>query len=176
MRFLFGLLFSLLLRLLLRRLFRFLGLGLWLYRLFDLVGQFLHRAFGRFAQILAGAGHFLLDAVQYGADHQFAIKVDGADGVVVARHRKVDSFGFAVGIDDSDNRNVQLIGLGDGNGLLIGVDNHQDIRQGTHFLDAAERPFELGPLPGKAKKLFFGQANGFPRQLFVEVPQALDGI
>jgi hypothetical protein len=48
---------------------------------------------------------------------------DGADGVVVARDRVLDLVRVAVGVEDRDDRDAELVRLVDGEVLLLGVDD-----------------------------------------------------
>ena len=41
-----------------------------------------------------------------------------------------------------DDRNAELLGLGDGDLLLVGVDHEQQVGQPAHLLDAAQRRVE----------------------------------
>ena len=64
-------------------------------------------------------------ALDGGVSHSSSDQADGADSVVVAGDHVVDLVGIAVGIDNSDNGNVQLAGLSDGVALLAGVNDEQ---------------------------------------------------
>ena len=68
-----------------------------------------------------------LDAVDRGARDQVAIERDGAAGVVIAGDRMADAVRIAIEVDDRDDRHMQLARLGDGDRLLVGVDDeHRD--------------------------------------------------
>ena len=58
-----------------------------------------------------------------GGDYQ----ADGADGVIVAGDNIVELVRVAVRIDDGDDGDVQLAGLGDGVALLAGVNDEQEM-------------------------------------------------
>ena len=60
---------------------------------------------------------------------------DRTDGVVVARDREVDLVGIAVGVEDADDRDVQLARLVDGEVLALGVD---DPDRGGRLLQVAD--------------------------------------
>ncbi len=44
-------------------------------------------------------------------------------------------------------------------GFLVGVDHEQHVRKATHFLDAAERAFQLVAFTQKAEQFLLGQAR-----------------
>ena len=68
---------------------------------------------------------------------------DRADRVVVARDLVVDLVGVAVRVEDRDDRDAELARLGDGDVLLLGVDDPHRARELRHVADAAERALEL---------------------------------
>ena len=59
-------------------------------------------------------------------------QLDGADCVVVARDDVIDLVRVAVGIDDSDDRNAQLLGFANSDFLLSRVNDEQRARQLVH--------------------------------------------
>ena len=59
-----------------------------------------------------------LQALGDGGGDDLGEQSRGTDRVVVARDRVVDEVGIAVGVQDRDDRDVQLAGLGDGEVLL----------------------------------------------------------
>src|SRR5579863_7021703 len=63
---------------------------------------------------------------------------DGAEGVIVTGDDVVDDGGVAVGVDDGDDRDAELAGFGDGDGLVVGVDDEEGVGQALHALDAGE--------------------------------------
>ena len=76
-----------------------------------------------------------------------------ADGVVVARDHVGDHVGVAVGVDDGDDRQSELVGLGDRDVLLLGVDHEDGVGQLVEAADAAEVALELLELTGVAQRL-----------------------
>src|SRR3712207_8177954 len=54
---------------------------------------------------------------------------DAADRVVVARDLVVDLVGVAVGVEDRDDRDLQLARLADGDVLLLGVHDRSEERR-----------------------------------------------
>src|SRR5690606_4743675 len=81
----------------------------------------------------------------------------GADGVIVAGDHVVDTFRAAVGIDDADNRNAQLVGFGDGNALVLDVDHEDGIGQAAHVLDTAQAAIQFFQITGAHQRFFLGQ-------------------
>ena len=69
--------------------------------------------------------------------------MDGAHGVIVARDDIVDAVRRAVGVDDGDDRNPELVGFVDRNLLVADIDHEQHIRQPLHVLDATQAAPEL---------------------------------
>src|SRR5699024_1474905 len=67
-------------------------------------------------------------------------------GVVVAGDDVIDLVGIAVGIDNGDDGDVQLAGLGHSNALLVGVNDEHGLGQTLHVLDAAQILLQLGHL------------------------------
>jgi hypothetical protein len=66
-------------------------------------------------------GLFALLALDHGVGHHGGDELDGADGVIVAGNGVVDLVGIAVGIGNSDDRDAELVRLGDSVTLLAGV-------------------------------------------------------
>ena len=71
---------------------------------------------------------------------------DRAQRVVVAGDDVVDFVGIAVGVDDADDRDLQLARLVDRDLLLAGVDDEQRVGQPRHVADAFEVLLELALL------------------------------
>ena len=82
--------------------------------LFNLLGLFLGSGF-----LSVGA----LTAFLHGVGHGGSDQADGANRVVVRGDDVVDLVRVAVGVDDGDDRDVQLAGLSDGVVLLAGVND-----------------------------------------------------
>src|SRR4029077_17930912 len=68
---------------------------------------------------------------------------DGAQRIVVARDDEVDFVGIAVGVDDADDRDLELARLVDGNLFLAGVDHEDRVGQPAHVADAFQVLLEL---------------------------------
>ncbi len=85
--------------------------------------------------------------------HHAAEERAGADGVVVARDHVGDHVGVTVGVDDRDDRQAQLVGLGYRDVLLLGVDHEDGVGQLVQSADPPEVALELLQLPGVAERL-----------------------
>ena len=81
----------------------------------------------------------LLNCVSDHATHQ-CIRTNC---IVVARDRELDHIGVDVCVDDGDHGNLQLVGLGDRNVLLLGVEDEHSIRTLVHATDTAEVLLQL---------------------------------
>src|SRR5262245_32914583 len=121
------------------------------------------RLLGR-AEIGADRSLRPLDAVDRRARDQVAIERDGAAGVVVAGDGMADAVGIAIRVHHRHHRHVQLARLGDGDRLLVGVDDEHEIGKRSHVLDAAEGPLELLLLAGELEQLLLGEAVSFTLQ------------
>src|SRR5207247_1688768 len=64
---------------------------------------------------------------------------DGADGVVVARDLVVDQVRVTVRVDHRHHRDAELVGLLDGDLLLLGIDHEERVGELAQPLDAAQR-------------------------------------
>src|SRR5688572_13751052 len=73
-------------------------------------------------------------------------EADGAQRVVVARDDEVDFVRVAVGVDDADDRNLELARLVDGDLFLAGVDDEDGVGQARHVADALEVLLKLALL------------------------------
>ena len=71
------------------------------------------------------------------------ISAAAADRVVVAGDDVVDLVRVAVGVDEADDRDLELARLLDDDRLLAGVDHEDGGRQAVHAADAAEVLLEL---------------------------------
>jgi hypothetical protein len=109
--------------------------------------------------------------------HRGDVQPDGADGVIVAGNDEVHTVRIAVGIDDAENRNAQLVGFLDGNVLVHHVHHEQRIRQAAHVLDAADAALELFQVALHGQRLALReQLEGTVLGLGLQVVQALDGL
>ena len=97
------------------------------------------------APAAGGAGPLLGDepTLDDGVGHHPAQQGARADGVVVARDHVGDHVGVAVGVDHRHDRHAELVGLGDGDVLLLGVDHEDGVGQPVEAADAAEVALEL---------------------------------
>src|SRR5260221_1649249 len=65
-------------------------------------------------------------------------QLDRADGVVIARDRNGDEVGIRVRVHDRDDRDAKLVGFGDGDLLLLCVDDEHEARRARETPDAAQ--------------------------------------
>ena len=89
-------------------------------------------------------------AEAYDGSHSASDQLDSADSVVVAGDDVVDLVGVAVGINDSNDGDVQLASLSNSDALLVGVNDEHGLGQGLHVLDAAEVLVQLLHQIGRA--------------------------
>src|SRR5438876_5904260 len=103
---------------------------------------------------------------------------DGADGVVVARDLVVDQVRVAVRVDHRHHRDAELVGLLDGDLLLLGIDHEERVRELAQPLDAAQRGEELLALVAHAPDLLLGERLDHLRVLehLLELLQAVDRL
>src|SRR5699024_2568258 len=80
------------------------------------------------------------------------------DRVVVARNRVLDLVRVAVGVQDGDNRDAQLLRLGDSDVLLVGVNDPHCRRDLGHVGDAAQDTLQLLALAVQKEDLLLGAA------------------
>src|SRR5579884_1213101 len=86
-----------------------------------------------------------------------------ADGVVVARDHVLDQIGVAVGVHHGDDRHAELVGLGDRDVLLLGVDDEDSVGQARHVADAAEVALQLLQLAREDQRLLLRHGLEVPR-------------
>src|SRR6056297_1732958 len=135
---------------------------------------------GRFLDELVASGGWLLtafSATRYaGIRYSRHVKTDCANGVVIPGNHVVNAIGVTVCVDDADNRDTQLVGFGDGDALVIDVDNEQGVGQTAHILDTADAALELVHLPGAHERFLFRQLGERAIGLLCfKVAKTLDG-
>ena len=79
------------------------------------------------------------------------------DGVIVAGDAVLDLVGIGVGVDQSDDGDVQALGLLDGVLLALGVDDEESLGQTLHIAGATEVGLELSELLAEHCLLLLGQ-------------------
>src|SRR5690606_5283171 len=84
-------------------------------------------------------------------------QADGPERVVVARDGVVHLVGVAVGVDDADNRNLELARLVHGDLLVTRVDDEDGVGQAIHVADAVEVLLEAALLLVEAGDLLLRQ-------------------
>src|SRR5690606_31272325 len=105
----------------------------------------------------AGGGRRSRLAFQHGVGRGARVQLDRADGVVVARAGVVDQGRVIVGVDHGDHRDAELLGFLDRDVLVADVDHEQGVGQAAHFLDAAQRGFQLVALAAQGQHLVLDQ-------------------
>src|SRR5699024_6819675 len=105
---------------------------------------------GTLGRVTAATGH---EAVGDRIGDDTGQQRDRADGVVVARDLVVDLVGVAVGVEDRDDRQIELARLVDGEVLLLRVDDPHGGGHLRHVADAAEGLLELVLLPAEDEEL-----------------------
>ena len=68
----------------------------------------------------------------------------------------LDDVGIAVGVDDGDDRDPELVGLGDGDVLLLGVEDEHGVGALAHVADAAEVALQLLELAAEQQRFLLG--------------------
>ena len=63
--------------------------------------------------------------------------------IVVTRNNIVDAIRVTVGVNDTDYWDAELVGLCNGNTLMVNVNNKNDIGQPAHIFDTTEADLEL---------------------------------
>ena len=96
------------------------------------------------------------EALGHGVGDHAGQQRDGADGVVVARDRVVDVVRVAVGVEDADDRDAQLLGFVDREVFLLGVDDPDGRRGALHVADTAEGLLELVLLATQDEQFLLG--------------------
>ncbi len=91
-----------------------------------------------------------------GVGHQTTEQRAGANGVVVARDDVVDHVGVTVGVDDRDDRQAELAGLGHGDVLLLRVDHEDGVGDALEIRDTREVAVEFLEFAAVAQRLALG--------------------
>src|SRR5690606_9945888 len=130
---------------------------------------------GGFFDELLGTAGAVLAATQHGVGHGAQIELHGTDCIIVTGDDVVDAFRAAVGIDDADNRDAQLVGFADGDALVVDVDDEHGVRQTAHILDTTQAALELLEVTGAHQRFFLGQlVESTVLGLGFQLAQALD--
>ena len=96
----------------------------------------------------------LFDSVGNHATHQLARTY----GVVVAGDYVVDHVRVAVCVDQSNDRDAELVGFGNRNVLFLGVDHEDGVGRPAQPADSAKVALELLQLTPEHKRLFLGHS------------------
>jgi len=89
--------------------------------------------------------------------HVFNVQLDGTQRVIVARDHHINTIRIAVGINDADHRNAELVGFRYSNAFMVDVDDEQCIGQAAHVLDTTEALFQLLGFTATHQHFFLGQ-------------------
>ncbi len=122
-----------------------------------------HRRSGRRGPVLGDPA-----PLDDGLGHDPAHERARADGVVVARDHVGDHVGVAVGVHHGHDRHHQLVGLGDGDVLLLGVDHEDRVGEPVEVADATEVAPQLLELATVTQAFLLGHG--------VEVAGPLHGL
>src|SRR5579864_7067518 len=136
-----------------------------------------HRQAAAGAAVLLPRHRLLLElagALDVGVGDARREQPDGADGVVVARDDVVDQLRVAIRVHHRDHRDAELVGLGDGDVLLLRVDHEERIGQLVHVADALEVLRHPVVLALEAQPLLLRQRAVLVAQPRLDVLQALD--
>ena len=121
----------------------------------------------------AGAGD---QALGDGVGDHAGEQGDGADRVVVARDLVVDLVGVAVGVEDRDDRDVELARLADGDVLLLGVDDPDRAGHLRHVADTAEGAARACPSRGERTRSSFLVSPSAATSLEVDLLELLEAL
>ena len=113
---------------------------------------------------------FSAEFTAHNPNQKIPVLIDGARSVIIARNRMSNARWGRVGIQDSNYRNAQFVGFLDGNGFLVGIDDHQQVGCAAHILDAAKRPVQLVALTRQPQRLLLGKARVLLLQLLFKLP------
>src|SRR5690606_38292338 len=86
----------------------------------------------------AAAAFALGETALDGLDNGVHDDADRLHGVVVARDRVGELGRVGVGVNETDAGDVEALGLGDRDGLVVGIENEHRGGEGVHFEDAGE--------------------------------------
>ena len=69
--------------------------------------------------------------------------------IVITRDQIIDAIRFAISVDDCDDGDVEVIGLGHCDRFLAYIDHEQGIRQSRHIFDSRETLIQFAALTGQ---------------------------
>src|SRR6185437_3797372 len=135
----------------------------------------------RFVDELVAGGNDFLDRVGLAFEHGIGdaarVEADGAAGVIVAGNDVSDRTRIVIRVDDGDDRDAELLRLGDGNLVIADVDDENRIRQRAHVLDPAETLLQLVLLARQRQRLALRHpVEGAVLLHRVEILEPLDGL
>src|SRR4051812_49392800 len=84
-------------------------------------------------------------------------QLDRTNSIIIAGDRHGDEVGIGVRVDDRDDRDAELVRFGNGDLLLLRVDDEHEARRTRERLDAAQVLLELLLLARHHEALFLGE-------------------
>ena len=110
------------------------------------------------------------DILDGGAEH-IHDEGDGLGGIVVGRNHVINRSGIAASVNHCDDRDVQAVGLLDGIGLLLDIDDEKGGGEAAHVADGPEVLLELRALALDLETLSLGEF--LERTIFLHL---VDGV
>src|SRR5262245_58096100 len=105
------------------------------------------------AHFATGACLTLSDGVSNGGD----VEANRADRVIVTGDYVIDAFRVAIGVDDTDHRNAELVRFRYCDVLVLHIDDEQHVRQAAHLLDATKTALEFRHQPAFRQRFLLGE-------------------
>ena len=93
-----------------------------------------------------------------GVGHERTEQSDCPDGIVVGRDDVVELVRVDIRVTRADGRDLELVGLRDGNPLAVRIHDEDRAGQALHLADAAEGGGELRELFGELRRFLLGEA------------------
>ena len=79
----------------------------------------------------------------YRVSDGFHVEFDRPNRVIVTGNDVIDTIGITIGIDNTYDRNTELIRFGNGDALMINVNHKQYVGQSTHISNTTDRAVQL---------------------------------
>ena len=89
----------------------------------------------------------------------------GADGVVVTGNDVLAQVRVTVGVNHSNDRDTELVGLGDADVLFLGIEHEHRVGAAGHVADTAEVALQLLELAAEEQGFLLGHDLEFAREL-----------
>ena len=107
------------------------------------------------------ADHLSFQAIQNGTGNEITVKRNGTERIIIAGDRVINTIRAGVAVNNRDDGNAKGVGFLNSDGFLVGINDENQIRQATHFLDPAKGAFELFQLTGELERFLFRQGLDF---------------